>query len=163
MQRYTTITSGLTGASSWVRTAGLKLAKAQRSPSAPPWAWGAPLPAPSRDSQEVSCSQPRQAVNAPFMFWFISLCQMEVSHADGPNAPDEIYPPGSSCGTVEMKSWGSYVCASWGWGFREVEDMAGSSFFLPGRAQGNVTWWILTMKCWSLCWALLKIIAGSSL
>lgn len=44
------------------------------------------------------------AVDAPFMFWFISLCQMEVSHADGPNAPDEIYPPGSSCGTVEMKS-----------------------------------------------------------
>lgn len=90
-RRYTVIISSLMGACSRVRTAGLRLPKAHRSPSASPQPWGAPLPPPFPESLAVS-------QGSCWGQWILLLCLVlfltpnEVSNAESCKAPSEIHP-----------------------------------------------------------------------
>lgn len=98
-RRYTVIISSLMGACSRVRTAGLRLPKAHRSPSASPQPWGAPLPPPFPESLAVS-------QGSCWVQWILLLCLVlfltpnEVSSAESCKALSEIHPLDGNCGPL---------------------------------------------------------------
>lgn len=102
-------------------------------PFSPSWSTGSCPACPFLGSQPGDASQADGpgAGAADVLVVFFSLCQMEVSNADSPKAPDGVYPLDSNCGTwcstsppkrqalvslgtVQMKSWESSGCTGWG-------------------------------------------------